>query len=355
MDLKWHNPEATFDTLVLAGDIGGTNTNLALVGVTGSKFTIVLETVFASNQIDGLEAPIRETLDAARARRADLVPSRACISGAGPVAGNVCVMTNLSWTIDGNALAQSFAIPFAVINDFLAISYGIPTLDVNNPEQILVLAHPDGSQPAPQLATKAVVGPGTGLGVSFLVWDGQRHIPASSEGGHIQYAPFDNDTQSFRDWLEAKLGAVPGVEPLVSGTGIGNLYSWWSETKELPATELWASIAAMPASDRPRAISTAAESDETARAMMNLFSRMLGRYCGDVASMLLPLGGLYLAGGVAQKGLHWLLPEHAFATAFENSYNPNLRNLLRQVPLYLIRDYSISLYGAANGALQLLP
>ena len=126
MEIKWLNPDAKFDRLVLAGDIGGTNTNLGLVGYKDGKFTLILETVCPSKDIDGLDAPIRETLKVAAENNANLKPSHVCISAAGPVANNKCVMTNLPWSVDGDALTTATGIPTLVINDFMAISYGIP-------------------------------------------------------------------------------------------------------------------------------------------------------------------------------------------------------------------------------------
>ena len=352
MEIIWRNETVSFERLVLAGDIGGTNTNLALVGETGGKFTIVLETVSASRDLTSLSLPVRETLAIAQARRPDLVPTKACISAAGPVSDNRCTMTNLSWTIDGPALSAEFGLPVRVINDFLAIAYGVPTLDVDDPEQIAVIAHADGSRPAAQPATKAVIGPGTGLGVAFLAWDGAKYVPASSEGGHMVFAPWNDDTQSFRDYMFRRYGKAPGVEPFVSGKGIGNLYEWWRDTRGVPATAAWQAIEAAAVHERPRLISELTASDATAAAMISLFVQMLGRFGGDIASLFLSTGGLYLAGGVAQKQLRWIEHEGQFAKAFEASYNPILSQLLRQVPVYLIRDYAISLYGAANGALN---
>ena len=352
MEIVWRNPEAAFERLVLAGDVGGTNTNLALVGETGGRFVIVVEAVFPSRDLTCLSEPIHKLLELGRAKRPDLTPSRACISAAGPVTANRCTMTNLSWGVDGPALAAEFGIVVRVINDFLAIGYGIPTLDVNDPAQIAVLTHPDGSCPPPQATTKAVIGPGTGLGVGFLAWDGRRYIPASSEGGHILFAPWDDDTRSFQEYLARRFDRTPGVEPFVSGLGIANLYEWWRDVKGLPKGEAWQQIEAAPSSQRPPLISKLSEADGTAAAMLSLFARMLGRFGGDIASVFLPLGGLYLAGGVAQKQLRWIEHEHQFARAFEQSYNPNLVKMLRQVPIYLIRDYAISLYGAANAALS---
>lgn len=353
MQVKWLNAQASFDQLILVADIGGTNSNLGLVGYQAGKFTLILETVFASNAIDGLIEPLQLTLAAAQKERADLTPSHCCISAAGPVANNACIMTNLPWSIDGDQISAAINLPTLVINDFLAISYGIPTLDVNDPQQIHQLAHAEGSRPLAQLATKAVVGPGTGLGCAYLVPHQGKYIPASSEGGHISFAPFDADSQSFRDYMREVIGATPGVEPLVSGTGIANMFAWWQATRGLPAGDAWAQIAAADPSDRPRLISMLSKTDATAAQMMELFVKLLASFASDVAAFTLPLGGLYLAGGVAQKELHWLEKDHLFTRTFVENYNPNLVRVLKQVPIYLIKDYSISLYGAANASINL--
>ena len=351
MEIKWRNPDAKFDRLVLAGDIGGTNSNLGLVGYKDGKFTLILETVYPSKDIDGLEDPIRETMKIAAEARADLKPSHVCISAAGPVSNNKCVMTNLPWAVDGDAIAAVTGLPTLIINDFMAVSYGIPTLDVDDPEQIHKLVHTDGTCPKPQAATKAVIGPGTGMGVGFLAFDGQKYIPASSEGGHATFAPFDKDTQEFHDYMFKKLGEIPGVEPFISGTGLRNMYQWWKDTRGVPDNEYFHDIE--NCEPRPKYISRASDHDPVAAEMMRLFVKMLARYASDVCTLFLPLGGFYLAGGTVQKDLRWLERDNLFMQYFERNYNPNIRPLLNKIPVYVIKDYSISLYGAANASFNL--
>ncbi|MDR0517364.1 MAG: glucokinase [Fibromonadaceae bacterium] len=353
MKLKWHNRDAGFDSLVLAGDIGGTNTNLALVGLKNGIFTIVIEAIFPSDELNGLTEPIKELLDAARRERADLNASHGCVCAAGPVTQNCCTLTNLSWNINGNELSKELNMEICVINDFLGISYGIPTLDVNNPEQIFTFKHTDGSLPVPRQATKAVIGPGTGLGAGFLTYTGSDYIPNSSEGGHLTFAPFDEDSQSFRDYMVKQLKDIPDVEVLVSGTGIQNLYEWYRDTKGLPKNDFWAEIESAKKTDRPRLISKLSDSDAVAADMLRLFVKMLAHYASDISALLLPFGGLYLAGGVAQKELRWLTNDNLFMKYYEMAYNKSIRSILAQVPVYLIKDYSISLYGAANACLYL--
>ncbi len=353
MNVKWLNPKAAFDKLILAGDIGGTHTNLGLVGFKNGKFTLILETETDSKNVTDLANPIRETLKIAAEERPDLKPSECCISAAGPVSNNRCVMTNLSWVVDGNKLSSILGIPVLIINDFVAISYGIPTLDVENPEQIHPLLHLDGSIPKPAPGTKAVIGPGTGMGVSFLAFDGKEHIPASSEGGHITFAPFDEETQKFRDYMARKLNGIPDVEVLVSGIGLCNMYEWWKAEKGLPDNEAFRFMETVNPNDRPKYISRASDTDPVAAEMMRLFVKMLGRYASDVCTLLLPFGGFYLAGGTVQKDLRWLENNQLFMKYFEQNSNPNILPLLKRIPVYIIRDYSISLYGAANASLHL--
>ncbi len=353
MELKWCNPDAEFERLVLAIDVGGTNTNIGLVACKEGKFTLVMKADYASGKISGLEEPIAETLRLALEKRLDLRPSHACISAAGPVAENRCTMTNLAWKIDGDDLTAKLGFPVMVVNDFVAISYGIPTLDVNDESQIYKMPHLDGSTPEAQPATKVVIGPGTGMGVSFLAYDGKKHIPASSEGGHITFAPFDLDSQNFRDYMQKRLGQVPGVEPLCAGQGLAHLYEWWRDTRGVPENDAFRKIEATEWSDRPKYISRASDTDPVAAEMMRLWVKMLARYASDICAMFLPFGGFYLAGGAMQKDLRWLVNDSLFMKFFERNYNPNILPLLKKVPVYVIKDYSISLYGAANASVNL--
>ncbi len=353
MELKWCNPDAEFERLVLAIDVGGTNTNIGLVACKEGKFTLVMKADYASGKISGLEEPIAETLRLALEKRLDLRPSHACISAAGPVAENRCTMTNLAWKVDGDDLTAKLGFPVMVVNDFVAISYGIPTLDVNDESQIYKMPHLDGSTPEAQPATKVVIGPGTGMGVSFLAYDGKKHIPASSEGGHITFAPFDADSQDFRDYMQKRLGQVPGVEPLCAGQGLAHLYEWWRDTRGVPENDAFRKIEATEWSDRPKYISRASDTDPVAAEMMRLWVKMLARYASDICAMFLPFGGFYLAGGAMQKDLRWLVNDSLFMKFFERNYNPNILPLLKKVPVYVIKDYSISLYGAANASVNL--
>jgi glucokinase len=241
-----------------------------------------------------------------------------------------------------------------VINDFLAISYGIPTLDTENPDQIKKLAHTDGSVPAAIPGAKAVIGPGTGLGVSYIAYHNGEYIPCPSEGGHAIFPAFDDETEALKKYLTKKYGDAPGIEPYVSGQGISNIYAYYRDVKGLAIEGIFAKIEDTPPADRPALIATNASSNATCKEMMRLFGRMLGRFANDIVALFMPFGGLYLAGGVTIKNQNILLENNLFMSEFEKSYAPHIVEMAKKTPVYIIKDYAISLYGAANGAINLI-
>ncbi len=354
MQIKWINPDCQFDNIILAGDVGGTNTNLAIVAQKGNIFTVILEVIFSSSEINGLIDPLKKVLEIAREKRPDLTPSRCCISAAGAVVDNRCNLTNCVWSIDGAEIEKKLGIKTLLINDFLAVSYGLLTFDIDNENQIVKLAHTDGSIPDKQKATIAVIGPGTGLGVSFLVYHNGSYIPASSEGGHVAFAPFDDESYAFCNYMKEKIGCTPGLELFVSGQGVKNIFHFYKDVKKIPVTGLIADIDAIADTDKPGRISKGASINEHCHAIMSLYVRMFASAASNLACTTLPFGGLYLAGGTVSKDLKCLIENSLFMSIFEKNYNKNIVPLLKKVPVYVIMDYSISLYGAANAGICLM-
>lgn len=354
MQIKWINPDCQFENIILAGDVGGTNTNLAIVAQKGNTFSVIIEVIFSSSEINGLIDPLKKVLEIAREKRSDLTPSRCCISAAGAVINNSCNLTNCAWSIDGAEIEKAIGTKTLVINDFLAVSYGLLTFDVDNEKQIVKLTHTDGSIPQKKMATIAVIGPGTGLGVSFLVYNNGHYIPASSEGGHVAFAPFDDESYALCKYMKDKTGCTPGLELFVSGQGVKNIFHFYKDVKKIPLTGLIAEIDAVADSDKPGKISKGAFDNEYCHAMMMLYVRMFASAASNLACTTLPFGGLYLAGGTVSKDLKWLRENNLFMSVFEQNYNKNITPLLKKVPVYVIMDYSISLYGAANAGICLM-
>jgi glucokinase len=355
MEFKWQSDDFVQDQIILAGDIGGTNTNLALVGFKNGHFTIIMEGVYRSAAIDGLIDPIREVIAAGVAKDHRLAPNLCCISAAGPVENNYCHLTNCHWDVDGSVIQATIGIPTWVINDFTAIGYGIPTLDVNNPEQITNLPHPDGSMPSPlKGAPKAVVGAGTGLGVGYLVaTDGGKYIACPSEGGHAGFADFDEETRELKAFVSKKFAKSPGIEPFVSGQGISNIYHFFKEVRGLKIEGVFTEIDAVPDADKPGLISKYASSNAICKEIMRTFIKIYGAVTGSYSAIFIPTGGMYLAGGIAAKNERFFLEDNLFMRFFESNYREGIEALLKKIPVYIIKDYAISIYGAANAAITL--
>ncbi|WP_309400246.1 glucokinase [Cerasicoccus maritimus] len=350
MRTTWHSNETKFNRYLLAGDIGGTNSNLALVGESDGKFTVLVECVFPSAEINGLIEPIKQTLSEADKRLKDIAIQRCCISGAGPVAKNYCKLSNLRWNIDGDEIAAAIGIPTIVINDFLAISYGVPLLDVNNPEQITQLAHSDGSHSEGSGEVSLVIGAGTGLGVGFVINHGGKMVAYPSEGGHASFANFDAETSELKHYVTRNTNYASEVEMLVSGRGLTNIFNFYRDVRKVTMLGVLKDIDEAPDSEKPAMIGAHAANNPVCRDVLRLFIKVYGRITADFATLLLPSNGIYLAGGIVEKNENFFVDGRQFMYYFEQNFHPNIQEILTKFPVYIIREYSISLYGAANAA-----
>lgn len=337
--------DATDNTPILVADVGGTNLNLALLAPGGPGFRLLRKARFRTQEERSLAEPIQRFL----AMDPSLRPGRACLSGAGPVADGRLRLTNAPWDIDGPALETALGIPVKVVNDFTALSAGTLHLDLADPAQAIPLPHGDGSLPAPSPGGLVlVVGAGTGLGVGFLVPTaaGIRAFP--SEGGHIGLPVYDEDSLSLWRHLAEGLPGPPGAELAVSGPGLERIFRFLVGTRRVACTPAGAAILELPVETRPAAISALADTDPACGRAMVLFVDLYARVCADLCAAFLPSGGLFLAGGIAAKNADHFLKERRFMTRFERNYRDHLDRLARTTPVFLARDYDLSLYGAAH-------
>jgi glucokinase len=345
--------QSDFDLVVIAGDIGGTNTNLALVGAKDGKFRILFDRHYKTKEEASLAEPFGRFVAQAKLEHPGLVATRCCISGAGPVIDGRIDLTNAPWGIDGPALEGRYGIPTTVINDFTAISYGVVLLDPRNPGQLTRLPHSDGSNPLPEEGIKLIVGAGTGLGVGYVAHHGDKVEAYASEGGHITLPVYDEESRVFQRWLEFRSEFVPGAEAGVSGMGIGNLFLFFAERETGPQSERVSAILAAPEHDRPALVAQAAGDDGVCARAMDAFVRLYARVAADLAAAFIPKGGVYLAGGIAAKNESRFLEGSRFMSMFERSYREHIRSILHGLPVMIVKDYDISLYGAANAAVLL--
>jgi glucokinase len=349
--INWKTDKRDYESITLAGDIGGTNTNIAFVGHHNGNFEVIVECVFETQRLSSCVEAVRHTLKVVQAKCPDLKADKCCISAAGPVVENICTPSHIKWDINAYEINQLLKIPTMVINDFMAISYSLPLLDVNNPEQVLQLPHTTGLV-SPQVGNmRAIVGAGTGLGTGFLIGQKGNYVACPSEAGHINFAGFDSETRRLKDFVGKIVDYYsPGVEPIVSGIGIVNIFRFFKEYKRIPITGVLEEIDQASDTNKPGLITKYASQNPICGDIVRLFIKLYGKFASNIAASLLPTVGLYLAGGIVTRTEKFFLEENLFMHYFEQNYNPVIREVLKAIPVYIIRDYSVSLYGAANAA-----
>ena len=352
--------------MTLVGDIGGTNTTIALVERSDGRFVLRARERFNTARLQNAEEAISRfrTGHQAAFERVD----RCCLSAAGPVKERVCRMTNVPFRIDGAKIEEATGVRTFIINDFSAICYALPLLESHPSIESVALPHTDGTVPKPHGAVRAVVGAGTGLGTGYLIEDRGHFTAHPSEGGHSDFAAEDDITREFDRYLRNRLasgtvspdtgttdsGREPDAESYVSGQGIANAFGFFVDTGRLERDATVARIADGDPRDIPEAVSRNAATHTGLGRIMDLFVTLYARYARNTALFFLPRGGLYLAGGIAAKNERWFTDEHRFMRTFEKHTNDKIAPLLMDVPVFLVKDYDISLYGAAHAAHSLM-
>src|SRR5215472_7281553 len=327
--------------MLLVGDIGGTKTDLAVVTAERGPWLPVAQKRFPSGDYLNLEDIAREFVAEVK------LPIRgACFAVAGPVINGKAALTNLPWIVEESALQAALRLEFvSLLNDVEAVAAAVPHL---RPGDVSTLqdgeAVPGGSI--------AVIAAGTGLGEAFLTWDGSRYHAYPSEGSHNDFGPTSPRETSLLQHLQARFGRV-SYERVCAGKAIPDLYDFLKDEGLTPESpELAAQIARMR--DRtPRIVGAALDArdpDPLALAAVNMFVAILGAQAGNLALTVLATGGVYLAGGMAQR----ILPvEKGARESFLSTVHVKgrLSPFMSRVPVHLILE-SVALVGAAFAALE---
>jgi len=339
---------------VLAGDIGGTNTTLAIVERISSEIFTVREKIrFASTSLQSIEEGLSKAQEFFGEQFGSLELRGIALSGAGPVANNLCRTSNLSWNIDGMSISREFGVPTLVMNDFSAICFGIPLLDQQNSNQLIPLPHPNGIVPVQKefrsnCTIQAVVGAGTGLGIGYLIKDRGHYMAFPSEAGHSDFGAYDETTRLFQIYLYKEFGKNPGVEQFVSGQGITNIHRFLC-SQESHINPDNSQILSLPKDQQAPEISKLAKTNKLCGETLLLFVQMYARFASTIGLTFLPQAGLFLAGGIAAKNKDWFTEDHRFMKIFLENYKDSIRPALTEIPVYIVDDYGISLPGAALG------
>jgi glucokinase len=328
-------------TTLLAGDIGGTKTLLALYELDAcTGLTLLRSERFPSADWEDLAPMVRHFLG-----HGGPSPSAACLAVAGPVAGGQATLTNLDWQLDQGRLQQSTGIPrIELVNDFAVLIYGLPHLA---PEQQAPIRSGIGQADAPLL----ILGAGTGLGVAYGVPSQGGLVAVASEGAHGEFAPRSSAEWELKQWLARERGLERvSIERVVSGTGLGEVARWLLHIRHPNGDHPLS--AHTKGDDLPAAVAAAATQGETlARDALSLWIGCYGSVCGDLALAGLSRGGIWLAGGTAGKLLEDLRSP-GFEQAFLNK--GRLEPVLAAMPITAVIDPAIGQFSAACRARMLV-
>lgn len=321
---------------VIAGDIGGTKTRLAIIEVDGSRVNVECESNYPSREFPTFEALLTDFLKPSQ------LPVHAAFGVAGPVMERTVRTTNLPWYIEADALQQRFGFKTCVLlNDLEATAYGLPALDAED-LRVLQRGDPDAC------GNVAIIAAGTGLGEAGLYWDGQCHHPYATEGGHASFSPQNELEFALLRHLQLRHIHV-SWERVVSGMGLRVLHDFLRSYRKSAVPE-WLENE-MQAGDAVAAISRAAlaESDDICIETLDIFVRLYGAEAGNLALKTMSCGGLYVGGGIAPRILP-LLQRDIFMQAFLNK--GRMRPLLEAMPVRVILNDRAALYGPALRAAQ---
>lgn len=289
------------------------------------------------------------------------------ISMCGPTDGETGQPTNLpdTWFMDKKKLQSKYNTDIFLINDFAAIAYGVLTLQEKDNNTVHIPPSPKIDLNDTKPSVKVAIGAGTGLGTATIYHDSNTTALISSEAGWLDFAsnPHDiHETQFLQFLKEPATQITPYKTPYyswedsISGSrGINNIYHFFCDStysqdiiSDKHRKYLQDTFMEEPHLQRPAKISAQArQDDEYSRAIFDFWVKLYAKYARQIACVTLPYGGIFIGGGVASKNLSLLLRDNLFYSHFIYHYNEKIQALLQNIPLYVITEYTISLYGNA--------
>lgn len=324
---------------VLVTDVGGTNTAVA---VFDGKVQPFISAGFHSGKIENFTNFIREVLKYLL-EKDSLSIKRLCIAAAGPISKNkkFCQLTNLNWSVDVDTIQRETGLDeVALINDFEAIAYGIDVIDQRNIVQIKGGA-------LEKKSTRVLLGAGTGLGKSTLIFSETAggYWPILSELGHANVSMSTKDDFHLAEFIQEKENReMVSWQDVLSGKGLRNIYQFLRSIKTVSSKH---SAEIMNSDYDPALISKYKYEDELSYNSFKMFARYYARCAKIIAMDSLAFGGVYVAGGIAAKNVDIFIQEE-FGFTREFLDVKKLRELLKSIPVYVIKDDDVGLYGAAS-------
>ncbi len=313
--------------MILAGDIGGTKSNIGLFDVRDEKLVRVAHRRYSSREHAGLQEIMRDFL------RENPAPISAASFGvAGPVVNNRVHGTNMPWIVDGAMAAASLGLKrVRILNDLEATAFGVGVLPPSDLEVIY--------EGVPiKNATCVVIAAGTGLGEGVLFWDGKQHLAVGTEGGHADFAPHTPQHADLWKFLRRRNDYVR-AEIILSGRGFQNVHEFLDPLLKHPGFD-------DPGQDPAPLITRQGLSGQcpVCAATLDLWTEIYGSEAGNFAIRALARGGIYVAGGIAVKVLP-KLKDGRFAAAARDK--EKMKDFLAAVPIYVVLNEECPLLGAA--------
>jgi glucokinase len=312
---------------LLIGDLGATNARIALADPDKPGYTD--ELVFKCADHDSPLAVIEKYLQESGASQ----PSSICLAVAAPVVTDEVRFVNNDWRLSVRGLRDRFSpAPVLVVNDFKAAAYAIPVLGDND---LLRIGDCEFQLDSSRDFSVAMIGPGTGLGVSGLMQEDGRLQAVSGEGGHQGFSPHSGEQQRIFDNLRQHYGRV-SAERILSGPGIENIYRALQEITGQPVAELSAADIFRRAGD---------QADEIASRTEAVFYEILGQVAGDLALITGAWDGVFIGGGIVPRYPQRFLSSR-FRAGFENKGRH--RALMENIPTCLVTHSNPGLLGASQ-------
>jgi len=319
--------------MLLAGDIGGTKTVLAVYSAKKGPNVQITQKVFPSAHYPNLETMVQEFL-----ATFNMPINAACFAVAGPVFAGQAHITNLPWEIDAAQLISTFGWDHVdLLNDLEAVAYAIPILPSGDVLPLNVgKAVPGGNI--------SVLAPGTGLGEAYLTFEGGKYVAHASEGAHTDFAPVNSLQMGLLKFMWEKQGFEHvSFEWVCSGIGIPHLYAYLKDMgdAEEPA---WLAEALAHADDPTPVIFNNASKSDLCASTLDLFVAILGAEAGNQALKVMATGGIYLGGGIPPRIIP-KLQEPAFLEAVRNK--GRFCGILADIPVHIILNPRSGMIGAA--------
>lgn len=305
----------------LVADVGGTNIRLGIANLDDFSISNIIN--YKCSDFDNIDGAISQYQQAV-AEKVDY----ACIDVACPVTGDEINLTNNHWCFSQTQIQNQFGFKkLVVINDFTAIAMAVPFINEQNKIQI-------GGAEAQANKPIAIYGAGTGLGVAHLVHAGDKWLPFGGEGGHVDFAPVDDDEIAILKELQKKYPRV-SAEQLLSGLGLVQIYQSLCAANNVNAQNY------EPADITAHALN---ESDEFAVRTLQVFCRILGSFGGNLALNLATFGGVYIAGGIVPRFVEYV-KNSDFRKRFEAK--GRFKPFLESIPVYIVTEEQPGLIGCA--------